>query len=585
MIAALVYLQIHSLKNRIRSQVRRLRKPKYLAGGLVGVLYIYFFFLRQFLFQRGPFPMASSNIPGEYRWLVESLAAGLLLVIVMLSWITPHQRAALAFTEAEIAFLFPAPISRRGLIHFKLLRSQVSILFTTLFLTLFSGRFGMPGTVWIRAAGWWLVLSTLNLHFLGSSFAMTWLLDLGVSKWLRRFTILAGVALLSGGVIFWAWWTLPAPTGLADFKAAGEYLRTLLESGPVPWLLFPFRVATRPFLARDGAEFLAALWPALVLMALHYGWVVRSNVAFEEASLELSRQRAERMAAARSGNWHLAGRIRRQKRPPFRLAPSGSPIGALLWKNLISTGQRCSVRFLISMAVMISVMSFAVSATSRGFGWQGILGMIALVIAAGSMMMGPQILQQDFRQDLPLADVLKTYPVRGWQMVLGELLAPVAVLTGGQWLLLLMAGILLGSLGSLPGKHSITPQHRLAFGVGIAILMPAINLVSFLISNAAVLYFPGWFPAGQSAARGIEATGQRLIFMVGQLLGIVLALLPAVVAGTVVFLICNYLLGLLLAVPLTALAGAGVLGAEAGLGVWWLGRVFERFDVSSEPTV
>lgn len=41
----------------------------------------------------------------------------------------------------------------------------------------------------------------------------------------------------------------------------------------------------------------------------------------------------------------------------------------------------------------------------------------------------------------------------------------------------------------------------------------------------------------------------------------------------------------LMAVPLTALAGAGVLGAEAGLGVWWLGRVFERFDVSSEPTV
>jgi len=103
MIAALVYLQVHSLKNRIRSQVRRLRKPKYLAGGLVGVLYIYFFFLRQFLFQRGHFPMASSHIPAEYRWLVESLAAGLLLVIVMLSWITPHQRAALAFTEAEIA--------------------------------------------------------------------------------------------------------------------------------------------------------------------------------------------------------------------------------------------------------------------------------------------------------------------------------------------------------------------------------------------------------------------------------------------------------------------------------------------------
>jgi hypothetical protein len=24
---------------------------------------------------------------------------------------------------------------------------------------------------------------------------------------------------------------------------------------------------------------------------------------------------------------------------------------------------------------------------------------------------------------------------------------------------------------------------------------------------------------------------------------------------------------------------------EIGLGVWWLGRVFEKFDLSTEPTV
>ena len=44
-------------------------------------------------------------------------------------------------------------------------------------------------------------------------------------------------------------------------------------------------------------------------------------------------------------------------------------------------------------------------------------------------MIGPQLLRQDFRQDLPLADLLKTYPLRGWQLALGELLAPAAILT------------------------------------------------------------------------------------------------------------------------------------------------------------
>src|SRR5213079_1999201 len=111
--------------------------------------------------------------------IFETLGALSLLVIVVLAWIVPHGRAALAFTEAETAFLFPAPISRRTLIHFKLLKSQIAILFTTLFLTLITRRFGAAGSGWTRAFGWWVILSTLNLHFLGSSFARTMLLERG----------------------------------------------------------------------------------------------------------------------------------------------------------------------------------------------------------------------------------------------------------------------------------------------------------------------------------------------------------------------------------------------------------------------
>ena len=80
--------------------------------------------------------------------LLESLAALVLFVVVLLAWIVPHERAALTFTEAEIAFLFPAPINRRGLIHFKLIRSQVRILFSIFFFTLVFNRFG--GSAWMR---------------------------------------------------------------------------------------------------------------------------------------------------------------------------------------------------------------------------------------------------------------------------------------------------------------------------------------------------------------------------------------------------------------------------------------------------
>jgi len=44
MIGALIYLQVQSTKNRLRMRVRRLKKPKYLVGAVVGAAYCYFFF-------------------------------------------------------------------------------------------------------------------------------------------------------------------------------------------------------------------------------------------------------------------------------------------------------------------------------------------------------------------------------------------------------------------------------------------------------------------------------------------------------------------------------------------------------------
>src|SRR6266851_1689485 len=111
----------------------------------------------------------SAPIDAESLALYASIGALILFVLVLLSWVVPRERAALAFTEAEVAFLFPAPISRRTLIHYKLLRSQIAIGFTTLFLTLLSNRAAAGGPGWMRVVGWWLILSTLNLHFLGAS--------------------------------------------------------------------------------------------------------------------------------------------------------------------------------------------------------------------------------------------------------------------------------------------------------------------------------------------------------------------------------------------------------------------------------
>jgi ABC-type multidrug transport system ATPase subunit len=59
MIAALIYLQYHSVRNRLVSRFKRLKQPKYLIGAIVGGLYFYFYFFRYL------FPMVRRAAGGE----------------------------------------------------------------------------------------------------------------------------------------------------------------------------------------------------------------------------------------------------------------------------------------------------------------------------------------------------------------------------------------------------------------------------------------------------------------------------------------------------------------------------------------
>src|ERR1019366_4615176 len=354
----------------------------------------------------------------------------------------------------------------------------------------------------------------------------------------------------------------------------------LLTAGPAPYLLYPFRLVLRPFLAPNALAFLYALGPALGLMLLHYAWVVRSNVSFEEASVQASQKLAEKLAAVRAGNWQAVRKQPKSKRPPFRLHPIGPPAGAVLWKNLISAGRPFALRIWIILAVFAIFASVGVTQASGVSGVRPALGMIAVMTMVWSLLIGAQLLRQDFRQDLPLADLLKTYPLRGWQFALGELLAPAAILTCIQWLLL----IVIVGLFWQSGPPGLGRPEWLGLVFGAAFIMPMLNLIILQVPNAAALAFPAWVQTAKTGGHGIEATGQRLIFMLAQLLVILVALIPAVALFAGAFFLVKALLGTALAIPLASIAAALVLAVEAALGVALLGWLFDRFDVSAEQT-
>ena len=207
------------------------------------------------------------------------------------------------------------------------------------------------------------------------------------------------------------------------------------------------------------------------------------------------------------------------------------------------------------------------------------LAYLSLMLALISLFWGPQILRNDLRQDLPATDVLKMFPLPGWQVVLGEALAPAAILAGVQWLLLLLSLLL---FPNHVGAVSTTFEARAGIALAAAMVLPCVDLIAIIIPNAALLFFPAWFQLGKDGPRGFETTGQQLILMFGQFLVLVLSLLLPGMVFALAYIISAHFLPMSASAPLSGAFAALCLLIEAGVGIRFLGGVFERFDLSRE---
>ena len=581
MISALLYLQLTALKNAASTRFQRLRQPRYLIGSLLGLLYFYFlFFRRQFVHGAGPGANAVTST--NFGLLIGVSVAALIMVgRILYTWIFSPDRAALAFSEAEVAFLFQAPIPRRTLVQFKLLKSQFRILFSAILFSLVSNRFGfLGGNGWTHVAGWWILLSTLALHSIAASFTRERLLEFGLNPARRRALFGGGLLLLVAALWWWLRRAIPAPTDadLSGLESMVRYLHGVLDTPPLSWLLAPCIWILRPFFAPDLPAFLWALGPALLILAAHYVWVIRTEVSFEEASIELARRRAERGEARRAG--HGRGSAARKRREPFALPPHGPASTAFLWRNLISAGPWFYPRnwLLISAGVLGVVLVLAPNPAYRGF----VVAAQAAALPLGIWVLvaGPMLMRREVRLLMQRLDVVKTYPLRGWQIVLGEMLAPIVLITAIEWLLLAVLGV---ATATLAGNYAST---ILPSGLGLleaGLLVPPVVGLMNAIPFAATLYFPSWMSTVGQGGGGVDVLGQRMLFAGGYLLVLAAALLPAALAAAgpyfVVLAVADSRAAALLA---GAVAASLVLFGELAGMVTWLGRRYEQIDISEE---
>jgi hypothetical protein len=559
-----LYLISRSARNRARRVLTRLRRPRYALAVLVGIAYLALILLGQRSDGGAPVPVPVMQVGGTL----------MLAVLAAKWWLFGADRLALAFSPAEIQFFFPAPVSRSGLLGYKLLRAQILILVNVvIWLLLLNRGRGQALPLPLHGLTIWAMFSTLFLHRLGVALTRDSLSQHGRAGLMRQWPALAGLVGVATVVILSIRRALPAgveshPEGII------AALRLVLETPPLSWVLLPFRVPFLPLAAPDLATWVPRILAALALVAAHLVWVIRADRAFEEAAIEASARRAELL-----DRWRRQGS--RPRAPAGRawrwgpLAASGHPIRAIIWKNLTRLIRTASPGAVVSTALLIAlIIGFTLVEGDEHVEVTVMIATLALSWAAVLVIFGPQWVRIDLRGELEHLPMLRTWPISGTTLMAGQVLSSTLVLTATQGVLAIVGLTALGRTGQL----------TLAPGVLAGLYLPGLlaigclNLVALAIQNAGALLYPSWVRTEIRPA-GIEAMGQHLLTAGISLVLLLLAALgPTAVAAGTAYLTWDQLGWWSLGPAFLMAALAFTL--EAFLLLDWMGDRFEAYDLS-----
>ena len=575
MIGASLYLIGCSTRNRIVRRLRRLREPRYLFGAIVGVTYFYFaVFARMFgsrarTIRRGRAAPSPDELVLPALYMSGPALGGIALFgVAALCWILPLDASILAFSEAEVQFLFPAPLTRRQLLVHRLMRSQMGLLFASLVPALLYPSASM----WMRvrtALAMWVLLVTGKVYFTGVAMARAHVrsANRGARRaaWAPIAVLLAAVGVVAAALVG-AFSGQPIPDGGDVVTRLGD----VTANGLAHLVLWPFVVLARPLFAESFRLFGSSLPYAVGVLAVAVVWVLRSDEAFQTDLAEL---------IARQRQPTRSGPVVRTRATGWTLAPSGRTEALFFWKNAMQTLRTTSLLVLLRYVgplIWLAVMVIALRASatdSRGL--SSGLGMFALFAAMFSTLFGPQIVRGDLRSDLRHLELLKTWPVKSADVVRGEMLWPCVVVTAFSWFALVSAAVF--SAAALP---SWPPAWRLCTALAAMLLAPALVSAQYTVHTAAAVLFPAWVPLGDQRARGLDAMGQRLIVFGGVLLTLVVVVGPGAIVGAILWLTLYRLIGAAVIV-LGAAACLAIVGIELLLLTEALGRAYEGIDLSA----
>lgn len=595
MILILAQLQWLTLKGRVIRSFRLLRQPKYLVGAIVGVAWMALWVGR---------PVLHANVrPGAASWVqsltgvmpvIHRVAAVVVTIVLPLPWLLPWGRVGLPFREAELTMLLQAPLTRRDVLQYGLIKSEFGVIVSALVMSvLFSGR-GLSSSWLTSFLGTWLVFEFLHLNGKWRALSLTGAhgRQLGLTIGLSIFY----VVLLSTLASFVA--SAAPAVARMDRERIAETLTALDWPALLVAITTPAWWLIAPMFAADGSAFLVSLIPLVLAVILQREIVLRSKAPFEETALEhAKRQESKTSRTAPVAMHHAWTRDRR----PFALPSTGPPEVAVLWKNAMRISRLpwvWSAAAGAAFLVAIAVLPAALRLPAFIFDVLALFGVVLLIVQP---MVGGMAWNNDLRSELLHLESVRTWPVAAPRLLLAEVLSPALMSFAGA---MFGAGVILASFfGSrlrqmLTGEAStlhLLPRSGELLGVGnmwatlllfvaCVPMAAAASFVSSAFQNVAVLIIPAWMVHSVDRSRGVAAFGQRILtsFAVG--LVFMVALLPSALLVGITVLLQHWL-----GIPWSAweLPFWGALAAVPPcVAGWFLLRfgalLWERLDPSQE---
>jgi hypothetical protein len=595
MIGVIVRLQALTLRGRVVRSLRLLRQPKYLIGSLAAAAWM-LMAVRPMLTSGAPFrTVGFHTVPAELRPLAHLAAALLTTLALVLPWLWPSGQPGLRLREAELTLLLQAPLTRRQVIGYGLLKSAPGTILTALIFALALGD-GRRGQM-LLLAGLLPLFAFLSLHSKWRAMLRERERESLAVRWALWVVAGAGAVFLLALVVA----ALPLFRSIAG-ETPPDFQTLVHDLGARAWppllraLLLPGWVLTAgPFAGGPGAVALAGL-PLVLLAAVQLELVLRSRARFEESALEWARRTEARRSATRRSTPGGSRLTRRWQ--VFGLPSAGRPEVAILWKNLMRVSRLPLLRGAGATAALCLGLGVIPGLLPAHATFYTLLAVVGLVTAGASLLFTGSW-KNDLRTELAHLELVRTWPLPAARLALAEVGSPalLSFLLGLAGLGLALGGCLGAELAAARGARAEVPLVPAdgAMGVGalgfaLLALVGAVPLLagaSFAASalrNLTTLFVPAWMIHTPDANKGIAAWGRNLIVSAWMFPAFLLLLLPGAVFIGLALLV-QHLAGITWSAwefPLWGLLAAAPLFAAGGVMVVFASHLWAALDPSEE---